>query len=41
MINMELYITHCVAGFLAFNDDLKLIDYELFDDDNIDKLIKI
>lgn len=39
---MELYITHCIAGFLGFNNELKLIDYELFTADNIiDKLIKI
>lgn len=38
---MELYITHCVAGFLAFNDDLEIIDYELFDENVVNTLIKI
>ena len=42
MINMELYITHCIAGFLAFNNDLQLIDYELFNEKNlVNNLIKI
>ncbi len=39
---MELYITHCIAGFLGFNGELELIDYELFTDDTIiDRLIRI
>ena len=39
---MELYITKCVAGFLAFNQDLKLISYKLFPENEIvDNLLKI
>jgi nucleolar protein 56 len=39
---MESYITKCIAGFLAFNEDLKLINYKLFNEDEIvSNLIKI
>ncbi|MDY5615278.1 ATP-binding protein [Methanobrevibacter boviskoreani] len=30
---MEIYITNCIAGFLSFDSNLKLIDYTLFKDD--------
>ena len=42
MIEMELYITHCIAGFIAFDTDLNIVDYELFTSENIiDNLLKL
>ena len=32
---MKCYLTACVAGFIAFSEDLKIIDYELFPEDEI------
>lgn len=29
---MKYYISSCVVGFIAFNEDLEIIDYELFKD---------
>lgn len=39
---MEVYITNCIAGFLCFDSDLKLIDYKLFEKNEIiNKLVDI
>ena len=32
---MEYYITQSILGFIAFDEDLKIADYELFNDDEI------
>lgn len=32
---MEYYITQFIAGFIAFDEDLKIANYKLFDDENI------
>lgn len=36
---MDCYITYCVNGFLAFDENLKLIDKELFDGDKKAELL--
>lgn len=39
---MNCYLTNCLAGFMAFNEDLTLLDYELFPPSKISsKLLKI
>ena len=39
---MEFYITQCIAGFIAFNEDLQIADYKLFTEDEVvSNLIKI
>lgn len=39
---MECYIAHCVAGFIAIDNDENIISYKLFDDSKrISKLIEI
>ena len=39
---MEVYITNSIAGFIAFDDDLNILDYTLFKDDEIPlKLFKL
>ena len=32
---MEYYITQFIAGFIAFDEDLKIVNYKLFDEENI------
>ena len=32
---MEYYITQFIAGFIAFDEDLKIANFKLFDEDNI------
>ena len=39
---MEFYITQCIAGFIAFDEDLQIAKYKLFKEDEIvSNLIKI
>ena len=39
---MEFYITQCIAGFIAFDEDLQIADYKLFTEDEVvSNLIKI
>ena len=39
---MEFYITQCIAGFIAFDENLQIADYNLFKDDEVvSNLIKI
>ena len=39
---MEFYITQCIAGFIAFDEDLQIVDYKLFTEDEVvSNLIKI
>lgn len=39
---MEFYITQCIAGFIAFDEDLKIAKFKLFKEDEIaSDLIKI
>ena len=39
---MEFYITQCIAGFIAFDEDLQIADYKLFtEDEMVSNLIKI
>ena len=39
---MEFYITQCIAGFIAFDENLQIADYKLFKDDEVvSNLIKI
>ena len=39
---MEFYITQCIAGFIAFDEDLQITDYKLFNEEEIvSNLIKI
>ena len=39
---MESYITYCIAGFIAFNEDFSIIDYKLFKEEEIpSKMIEI
>ena len=39
---MEFYITQCIAGFIAFDEDLQIADYKLFrEEDAVPNLIKI
>lgn len=39
---MECYITKCLAGFIAFNEDLAIVNYKLFKEENIvSNLLKI
>ena len=39
---MEYYITQCIAGFIAFDENLEIAEYKLFKDDEIvSNLIKI
>ena len=39
---MEFYITQCIAGFIAFDEDLQIADYKLFKEDEVvSNLIKI
>ena len=39
---MEYYITQCIAGFIAFDEDLQIAKYKLFKEDEIaSNLIKI
>ena len=39
---MEFYITQCIAGFIAFDEDLQIANYKLFkDEDIVSNLIKI
>jgi len=39
---MQYYITQCIAGFIAFDENLDIVNYKLFKDDEIvSKLIKI
>ena len=39
---MEFYITQCIAGFIAFDEDLQIADYKLFTEDEVVlNLIKI
>ncbi len=39
---MKCYLTSCLAGFMAFNEDLTLLDYELFPPSKIPtRLLKI
>jgi len=39
---MEFYITQCIAGFIAFDEDLQIADYKLFTEDKVvSNLIKI
>ena len=39
---MEFYITQCIAGFIAFDEDLQIADYKLFrEEDAVSNLIKI
>lgn len=39
---MEFYITQCIAGFIAFDEDLQIANYKLFNEDEIvSNLIKI
>ena len=32
---MEFYITQCIAGFIAFDEDLQIAEYKLFKEDEI------
>ena len=32
---MEFYITQCIAGFIAFDEDLQIAKYKLFKEDEI------
>ena len=32
---MESYITKCIAGFFTYDKDLKLINYKIFQNENI------
>ena len=39
---MEFYITQCIAGFIAFDENLQIADYKLFTEDEVvSNLIKI
>ena len=39
---MEFYITQCIAGFIAFDEDLQIADYKLFTEDEVvSNLLKI
>ena len=39
---MEFYITQCIAGFIAFDEDLQIEDYKLFNEEEIvSNLLKI
>ncbi len=39
---MEFYITQCIAGFIAFDEDLQIVDYKLFTENEVvSNLIKI
>ena len=39
---MEFYITQCIAGFVAFDENLKIVKYKLFkEDEMVSNLIKI
>jgi nucleolar protein 56 len=39
---MEYYITQCIAGFIAFDENLEIAEYKLFKEDEIvSNLIKI
>jgi len=39
---MESYISHCIAGFIAFDEDYSIIDYKLFKEEEIPlKIIEI
>ena len=39
---MEFYITQCIAGFIAFDEDLQITDYKLFNEEEIvSNLLKI
>ena len=39
---MEFYITQCIAGFIAFDENLKIVKYKLFKEDEIvSNLIKL
>jgi len=39
---MEYYITQCIAGFIAFDENLEITEYKLFKEDEIvSNLIKI
>ena len=39
---MEFYITQCIAGFIAFDDNLQIANYKLFkEEDIVSNLIKI
>jgi hypothetical protein len=39
---MEFYITQCIAGFIAFDEDLQIADYKRFTEDEVvSNLIKI
>lgn len=39
---MEFYITQCIAGFIAFDEDLQIADYNLFTEEEVvSNLIKI
>ena len=39
---MEFYITQCIAGFIAFDEDLQIANYKLFNEEEIvSNLIKI
>lgn len=39
---MEFYITQCIAGFIAFDEDLQIADYKIFTEDEVvSNLIKI
>ena len=32
---MEFYITQCIAGFIAFDENLEIVRYKLFKEDEI------
>ena len=39
---MEFYITQCIAGFIAFDEDLQIVKYRLFEEEElVSNLIKI
>ena len=39
---MDYYITQCIAGFIAFDENLDIASYKLFKEDEIDSnLLKI
>ena len=39
---MEFYITQCIAGFIAFDENLEIAKYKLFKEDEIvSNLIRI
>ena len=39
---MEFYITQCIAGFIAFNQDFEIVNMKLFEENKIvEKLIRI